>query len=64
MAWPLMFCMVATRIGWAAEPVPSEIASGMGERKWLASCSLFSILSRIRAQPAVFISCTLKPCSR
>ena len=60
MAWPLVFWMLATSIGIWVEPRPIEIASGMGDRKWLASCSLLSILSRISAQPAVLLSCTLK----
>jgi hypothetical protein len=32
MAWPLMFWMVATRIGCATEPRPMLIATGIGER--------------------------------
>jgi hypothetical protein len=39
-----------------------EIASGMGERKCVASYSLLIILSRISAQPAVLITSTLRPC--
>jgi hypothetical protein len=53
MAWPLVFWMVATFIGTWLEPTPIEIASGIGLRKCVASYSLFSILSRISAQPAV-----------
>jgi hypothetical protein len=64
MAWPLMFWMVATFIGVAALPRPIEMASGIGLRKCVASYSLFSILSRISAQPAVFTSCTFRPCWR
>jgi hypothetical protein len=59
-----MFCTVITRIGCATEPRPIEIAIGIGDRKCDASCSLFSILSRISAQPAVFMSDTLRPWSR
>ena len=62
MAWPLMFWIVATRIDWATEPRPIEIAIGIGERKCEASCSLLSILSRMSAQPAVLLSWTLRPC--
>ena len=64
MAWPLMFWIVATFIGIAALPRPSEIASGIGLRKCVASYSLFMILSRISAQPAVFCSVTFRPCWR
>jgi len=59
MAWPLMFWMVATRIGWAAEPVPREIATAWARESGLrrAPCS-----TSCRDQAtAVFISCTLKP---
>src|SRR5256885_2447094 len=52
MAWPLMFWMVATFMGVALEPRPSDMARGMGLRKWVASYSLLMILSRISAQPA------------
>ncbi len=62
IAWPLMFWIVATRIGCATEPSPMLIAIGIGDRKCDASCSLFSILSRISAQPAVLLSCTFSPC--
>ena len=56
--------MVATFMGVAVEPSPMLIASGMGERKCVASYSLFSILSRISAQPAVLVTSTFKPCWR
>jgi hypothetical protein len=62
IAWPFVFWMVATCIGCATEPSPSEIASGIGDRKCDASCSPFSILSRISAQPAVLFSVTFSPC--
>ncbi len=42
------------------EPRPMEIASGMGDRKCEASCSLLIILSRISAQPAVLVSLHLQ----
>lgn len=61
IAWPLVFCIVATFIGVAAEPSPMLMASGIGERKCEASCSLLSIFSRISAQPAVLRNCTLRP---
>ena len=61
MAWPLMFWMVITLVGDAFEPTPIEIAIGIGASMWLASYSLFSTLSRISAQPAVFIMLTLRP---
>ena len=38
------------------------MASGIGLRKWLASYSRLSILSRTSAQPAVFIRSTFRPC--
>ena len=62
MAWPLMFWIVATFIGAAFEPRPMLMASGIGLRKWLASYSRLSILSRTSAQPAVFIRSTFRPC--
>ncbi len=62
MAWPLEFWIVATFIGSAPEPTPSEIASGIGASRCEASYSLFMILSRMSAQPAVFTSVTLSPC--
>ena len=52
----MTFWIVATFIGWATEPRPIEIASGIGDRKCEASCSLLIILSRISAQPAVLLS--------
>ncbi|MOA64738.1 hypothetical protein D3C78_1908900 [compost metagenome] len=63
MPWPLMFWMVAARIGWALEPRPMEMASGIGARKCEASTSPLSMLSRISAQPAVFCRLTSRPCS-
>ena len=62
MAWPLMFWMVATFIGVALEPRPIEMASGMGDKKCVASYSLLIILSRISAQPAVLVTSTFRPC--
>jgi hypothetical protein len=62
MAWPLVFWMVATFIGVAVAPRPSEIAKGMGLRKCVASYSLLIILSRISAQPTVFTTSTFSPC--
>ncbi|MCY1368025.1 hypothetical protein D9M69_549840 [compost metagenome] len=62
MAWPLMFWMVATFIGTALLPRPRLMASGMGERKWVASYSLLITLSRTSAQPAVLVTSTLRPC--
>ena len=38
------------------------IASGIGESMCAASYSLFSVLSRITAQPAVLMTSTLSPC--
>ena len=64
MAWPLMFWIVATFIGIAADPSPRLMATGIGLRKCVASYSLFMILSRISAQPAVFCSDTVSPCWR
>ena len=64
MAWPLTFWIVATFIGVALEPRPSEMASGMGLRKCVASYSLLIILSRISAQPAVLVTSTFRPCWR
>jgi hypothetical protein len=61
MAWPLMFWMVITLVGAAFEPTPIEMASGIGASIWDASNSLLMTLSRISAQPAVFISVTLSP---
>ena len=43
-------------------PTPRLIASGIGLRKCVASYSLLSILSRMRAQPAVFTTSTFSPC--
>ena len=54
--------MVATFIGTALLPRPRLMASGMGERKCEASYSLLIILSRTRAQPAVLVTSTLRPC--
>ena len=48
--------------GVGVEPTPSVIASGIGESMWAASYSLFSVLSRITAQPAVLITSTFSPC--
>ena len=62
MAWPFTFWMVATFMGVALEPRPMEIASGMGERKCVASYSLLIILSRISAHPAVLVTSTFRPC--
>ena len=62
MAWPLMFCTVATFMGVALEPSPMLMAKGMGERKCEASYSLLIILSRTRAQPAVLVTSTFRPC--
>ena len=62
IAWPLIFWIVATFIGEGLEPNPMEIESGIGDRKWEASSSLLIILSLIKAQPAVFIKETLRPC--
>jgi hypothetical protein len=62
MAWPLMFWMVATFMGEALEPTPIEMAIGIGASMCVASYSLFSTLSRISAQPAVFTMLTLRPC--
>ena len=62
MAWPLMFSIAGIVHGVAAEPTPSEMASGIGESMWAASYSLASALSRITAQPAVFTTSTLRPC--
>ena len=62
MAWPLMFWIVATFMGVAFEPRPIEMARGMGLRKCVASYSLFIILSRISAQPAVLVTSTFRPC--
>jgi hypothetical protein len=61
IAWPLVFWMLATFMATWLEPRPMLMASGMGDRKWLASCSLLIILSRISAQPAVFMSWTFRP---
>ena len=62
IAWPLVFWMVATFIGTWLEPAPIEMASGMGDRKCVASYSLLSILSRMSAHPAVLTTSTLSPC--
>jgi hypothetical protein len=43
------------------EPTPSVIASGIGESMWAASYSLFSVLSRTTAQPAVLMISTSRP---
>ena len=61
IAWPLMFWMVMTLVGAAFDPMPMEIAIGIGASMCEASYSLFSSLSRISAQPAVFIMLTLSP---
>src|SRR5215470_2124569 len=44
------------------EPAPSVMASGMGESMCAASYSLFSVLSRMTAQPAVLTTSTFRPC--
>src|SRR6516165_5939619 len=62
IAWPLMFSIAATLKGMAVEPRPSEIAIGIGESIWAASYSLFSVLSRMTAQPAVLTTSTFRPC--
>ena len=62
IAWPLMFWIVATFIGSALEPAPSEIANGIGASMCEASYSLLMTLSRISAQPAVLTTDTLSPC--
>jgi len=62
MAWPLVFWMAATFIGTGLLPTPIEMASGMGDKKCVASYSLLIILSRMSAQPAVFTTCTSSPC--
>jgi hypothetical protein len=62
IAWPLTFWIVATLVGNCVEPRPIDIASGIGLRKCDASCSRFTTLSRISAQPAVLFNCTLRPC--
>ena len=62
MAWPLMFSTAGIVHGTGFEPMPSEIASGIGVSMWAASYSLASDLSRITAQPAVLTTSTLRPC--
>ena len=42
-------------------PKPIVMASGMGDKKCDASCSLLIILSRISAQPAVLFNWTFRP---
>ena len=62
MPWPLMFSIAGTVNGTAFAPRPSEIAIGIGASMCAASYSLFSVLSRITAQPAVLTTSTLRPC--
>ena len=54
--------MVATFMGVVLAPSPMLMAKGMGDRKCDASYSLLIILSRIKAQPAVLVTSTFKPC--
>ncbi len=62
MPCPLMFSIAGTANGMGCEPRPIVIASGIGESMCAASYSLFSVLSRITAQPAVFTTSTFSPC--
>ena len=62
MPWPLMFSIAGTVNGIACAPSPSEIAIGIGASMCAASYSLFMVLSRITAQPAVLTTSTLRPC--
>ena len=61
MAWRLMFSTAGMVHGFGLEPVPSEIASGIGVSMCVASCSPDSDLSRRTAQPAVLIASTSGP---
>ena len=48
--------------GIGCEPSPIVIATGIGASMCAASYSLFSVLSRITAQPAVLTTSTFRPC--
>jgi hypothetical protein len=62
IACPLMFSTAGIVYGIGFEPAPSVMASGIGESMCAASYSLFSVLSRMTAQPAVLTTSTLSPC--
>ncbi len=62
IACPLTFSMAGTAKGTGFEPSPRVMASGIGASMWAASYSLFRVLSRTTAQPAVFTTSTLRPC--